>query len=239
MILKLNEPKLLLDSISLISELVSEVKLKITRAGLNIVAVDPANVALVSLKFPAALFSELKTEEEENLGINLEDLKQVLRRADASSTLTLETEGGKLKLSIQGTVKRTFNLSLLSIESEEKRIPELEFIGKVDINSEIFSNAIEDAAIISDSCSFAVKDKFIIEAKGNLHSTKTEFSSDEAKFSGEAKSKYSLEYLQKFIKARRFAERVSLQFSNDYPARLDFKGPVEMTFILAPRVEEE
>jgi proliferating cell nuclear antigen len=109
----------------------------------------------------------------------------------------------------------------------------------VDINSDIFSNAIEDAAIISDACSFSIKDKFVIEAKGSLHSTKTEFSSDEAKFSGEAKSKYSLEYLQKFIKARRFAERVNLQFSTDYPARIDFKGPVEVTFILAPRVEEE
>jgi proliferating cell nuclear antigen len=239
MLLKLNEPKLLADSISLISELVSEVKLKITRAGLNIVAVDPANVALVSLKFPAALFSEFKTEEEENLGLNLEDLKQILRRADASSSLTLEKEDNKLKISIQSTVKRTFNLALINLDAEEKKIPELEFNSKVEINSEIFSNAIEDAAIISDSCSFSVKDKFIIEARGNLHSTKTEFSSDEAKFSGEAKSKYSIEYLQKFIKASRFAERVNLQFSNDYPARIDFKGPAEVTFILAPRVEEE
>jgi proliferating cell nuclear antigen len=239
MILKLNDPKLLSDSISLISELVSEVKLKITRAGLNIVAVDPANVALVSLKFPASLFAEFQTEEEENLGINLEDLKQVLRRAASNSSLTMEKEGNKLKLSIQNTVKRTFNLALINLEAEEKRIPELEFNSKVEINSDIFSNAIEDAAIISDSCSFAVKDKFIIEAKGNLHSTKTEFSSDEAKFSGEGKSKYSLEYLQKFIKASKFSDKVSLQFSTDYPARLDFRGAAEMTFILAPRVEEE
>jgi len=239
MLLKLNEPKLLSDSISLISELVSEVKLKITRAGLNIVAVDPANVALVSLKFPASLFSEFKTEEEENLGLNLEDLKQILRRADASSSLTIEKEDNKLKLSIQSTVKRTFNLALINLDAEEKRIPDLEFIGKVEINSDIFSNAIEDAVVVSDSCNFSVKDKFIVEARGNLHSARTEFSSDEAKFSGEAKSKYSLEYLQKFIKASKFADRVNIQFSTDYPARFDFKGPVEMTFILAPRVEEE
>jgi proliferating cell nuclear antigen len=239
MILKLNDPKLLSDSISLISELVSEVKLKITRAGLNIVAVDPANVALVSLKFPAALFSEFKTEEEENLGINLEDLKQVLRRANSSSSITIEKEENKLKLSIQNTVKRTFHLSLINLDAEEKRIPELEFNSRVEINSDIFSNAIEDSAVVSDSCSFSVKDKFIVEARGSLHSTKTEFSSDEAKFSGEGKSKYSLEYLQKFIKACKFSEKVDIQFATDYPARFDFRGPAEMTFILAPRVEEE
>lgn len=239
MILKLNEPKLLSDAVSLISELVTEVKLKVTRAGLNIVAVDPANVALVSLKFPSNLFSEIKTDEEENLGINLEDFKQVLRRVGAGNSLTIEKEENRLKLSIDSAVKRTFNLSLINLEAEEKRIPELEFSSRVEINSEIFSNAIEDAAIISDSCSFSVKDKFIIEARGNLHSTKTEFSSDEAKFSGEGKSKYSLEYLQKFIKASKFSEKASIQFSTDYPARLDFKGAAEMTFILAPRVEEE
>jgi len=239
MILKLNDPKLLADSISLISELVSEVRLKVTRAGLSITAVDPANVALVSLKLPCALFSEFKTEEEENLGVSLEDLKQVLRRASSNSSLTIETETNKLKLSIQDTVKRTFNLALIAIESEEKRIPDLEFTSKVDIDSAIFGNAIEDAAILSDACSFSIKDKFIVEAKGNLHSTKTEFSSDEAKFTGEATSKYSLEYLQKFIKAGKFADRMQMQFSTDYPARFDFKGPVEITFILAPRVEEE
>ena len=239
MLLKLNDPKILSDAIALISELVSEVRLKITRAGMGIIAVDPANVALVSLKLPCSLFSEFKTEEEENLGVSLEDLKQVLRRANSSSTLTIEKEDNKLKLSIQDTVKRNFSLALIAIETEEKRIPELEFNGKVELDSGIFSNAIEDAAVVSDSCSLSVKDKFIVEAKGNLHSTRTEFSSDEAKFSGEAKSKYSLEYLQKFIKASKFADKVSVQFSTDYPCRLDFKGPVEMTFILAPRVEEE
>jgi proliferating cell nuclear antigen len=239
MILRLNDPKILSDSIALLSELVSEVRIKITRAGLNIVAVDPANVALVSLKVPAGLFSEFKTEEEENLGVNLEDFKQILRRADSNSTLTIEKEDNRLKLGIQNTVNRTFNVALLSLENEEKRIPELEFNSKVEIDSGIFSNAIEDSAVVSDSCTFSVKDKFIVEAKGSLHSTKTEFSSDEAKFSGEGKSKYSLEYLQKFIKASRFSDKVSLQFSTDYPARLDFKGNVEVTFILAPRVEED
>ena len=60
-----------------------------------------------------------------------------------------------------------------------------------------------------------------------------------ARFSGQAKSKYSLEYLQKFIKAGKLSDVVQIQYSNDYPARLDFKGNVEMTFVLAPRVEEE
>ena len=238
MLLKLADPKILADAVALIAELVTEVKIKVNKTGLSIIAVDPANVALVSLKLPHSSFTQFESEEE-TLCVNLEDFKQILKRAEPGSSLTLEKEDNRLKLSIQNTVKRNFYISLINIEGEEKRIPDLEFDSSVEISSEMLRHAIEDAAIVSDACSFEIGKSFIIEAKGALNSTKTEFSSDEAKFKGEAKAKYSIEYLQKFIKASRFAENASLKYKNDFPLRMDFRGNIEMTFILAPRVEEE
>ena len=238
MLIKLADPKLLSDSIAIISELVTEVRIKVSKTGLSIIAVDPANVALISLKIPHSAFSQFESEEE-NLCVNLEDLKQVLKRAELGSTLTMQKEDNKLKLSIENAVKRNFYLALINIESEEKRIPELEFDSSVELASEMFKHAIEDASVVSDACIFELGKNFVIEAKGALNSTRTEFSSDEAKFKGEAKSKYSLEYLGKFIKASRFSEKVNLQYKKDFPLRLDFRGNVDMTFILAPRVEDE
>ena len=56
----------------------------------------------------------------------------------------------------------------------------------------------------------------------------------------DAKSKYSLEYLMKFIKAKVFADKVTLKFSNDYPLRMDFAGQkMGIGFVLAPRVEND
>jgi DNA polymerase III sliding clamp (beta) subunit (PCNA family) len=192
----------------------------------------------VSLKIPHSAFTQFESDEE-NLCVNLEDFKQILKRAELGASLIIEKEDNKLKLSIENTVKRHFYLSLINIEQEEKRIPELEFNSNVEISSEMLKHAIEDAAIVSDACSFEIGKNFIIEAKGALNSTRTEFSSDEAKFKGEAKSKYSLEYLQKFIKASRFSDKANLQYKTDFPLRMDFRGNVEMTFILAPRVEDE
>jgi hypothetical protein len=82
----------------------------------------------------------------------------------------------------------------------------------------------------------------VIEAKGTLHRARTELSSDEAKIASESqqKAKYSLDYLIKFSKASKFAEKVAINFSQDYPSRFDFKNPsLQLSFILAPRVEEE
>ena len=138
-------------------------------------------------------------------------------------------------------VKRTFTLALIDIESEDKEIPELNFSAKVNLDSRSFSQAIEDAKIVADSCSLIVGEGFfMIEGSGSLNSARIEFSGDEAVISGIAKSRYSLEYLMKFIKASKVSERVVVNFSEDYPLRLDFPGEkMGMGFVLAPRVEND
>ena len=81
----------------------------------------------------------------------------------------------------------------------------------------------------------------MIHAKGSINSFMSEFTSDELSIQAEdARSKYSLEYLQKMIKATKLVDKVKINFSNDYPLRLDFTTPfIELSFILAPRVEND
>ena len=239
MLLKLSDVKGFSEAISILSEIVNEVRIKVDKKGMNAVAVDPANVALVSLKIPASAFSHFESEDQE-LCVNLEDLKQIIRRAGAGSTIVLERKENKLAIGIHDSVKRNFMLSLINIESEEKQVPELEFHSKISMPSALFQRAIEDASIVSDACTLSTKkDTFSVEAKGSLNSSHTEFSQNDAKFSGESKAKYSLEYLQKFVKGGKVSDTVELQYRTDYPLRVDFKGSAELTFILAPRVEEE
>ena len=240
MLIKLEEPKLLSDVISIISELVTEVRIRVDNKGMGIVAIDPANVALVSFKLPQNVLSEFEANEEV-IGINLDNLKSILRRAGAGDTLIMRTEENILKIEIQGKIKRTFSLALIDIEGEEKAPPQLEFNARIEMSSVDFSGVIEDCIIVADSCSFLTKDnKFIIEAKG-LNSAKAEFSGDEAKIEAEeVKSRYSLEYLQKFTKACKLVDKVVLNFSEDYPLKIEFKNPrMELSFVLAPRVETE
>jgi len=245
MLLKLDNPKILADSIALLSELVLEVKAKVSKNGLEITAIDPANVAMVSLKINPKAFSQLDVEKEEELGLNLEDLKQVLRRVPANCSLFIERQDNLLKLRIQEKAKRSFNLALINLETEEKKVPELKFSSTVEMDSDVFSEAVNDAAIVADSTAFIVsQNSFIMEAKGTLNSAIAEFGSDEVSINTkeEARAKYSLDYLVKFAKASKFAEKVKIHFATDYPARFDFQsqeGLIELSFLLAPRVEEE
>lgn len=246
MLLKLDEPRLLAEPISIISELVTEVRAKVSKEGIEIVAFDPANVALAQLKIPSSVFSQFECKDE-ILGLNLEDLKNVLRRTSTNSGLLIRKEDNEniLHLEIQdknkSSSKRSFSLSLFASDEEEKRKQELSFETEVTINSGVFAEAINDAAIVSDACSLiTTKDLFAVEAKGSLHRSRIEFTNENAKLNTQkAGAKYSLEYLQKFIKGSKISDNVVIRFSTDYPLRLDFNNKVELSFILAPRVEEE
>ncbi len=240
MIVKIENPKMLSDAISIVSEIVTEVRIKLLEDGMSIIAVDPANVAMVIFKFPKESFSQYEAGGEV-WGVNLDDLKRILKRASNSSSVVFEQEENKLKISIFDKIKRVFNMSLIEVDAEDKGEPDLSFKSDVEINSTEFSQAIEDCKVVADSCSLVCGEGFfIIEGLGSLNSARAEFSGDEAKISGLAKSRYSLEYLSKFVKASKVANDVRIRYSDDYPLRLDFAGEkLGIGFVLAPRVEND
>lgn len=239
--LKLENTKIFTDLVSIISELVTEVRLKVTKEGVQLTAIDPANVAMVYFKMPADLFVQFDLQKDEVLGVNLENLKAVLRRCKPGSSLTLEKTDNTLKLGIHDRVKRDFTLALLDIESEEKEMPQWEFKSVVKMDSDAFTEVVEDCLIVSDACTFfAEPTKFIVEAHG-LNSARAEFSTDEIEiYSDTSKARFSLEYLNKFVKGTKISNRVTLSFSDNHPMRVDFPtGNVMLSFVLAPRIEQE
>ncbi len=244
MLVKLENPLLLTKAIEIISDLITEVRIKVNEFGMSITAMDPANVSMVNFKVPKSAFSQFESGNEV-LGVNLDNLKQILRRCGSGSSLLLEKKDNLLNIQIQDRIKRSFNLSLIDIESEDidfnEKVSRMEFSSVVEINSIDLVNSIEDCVIVADSCSFIIKDgNFIIEAK-SLNSARSEFSGDEAKIKAEnCKAKYSLEYLQKFMKGAKLCEKIILQFAEEHPLKIDFKNQdMELSFILAPRVETE
>lgn len=244
MLIELQNPVLLSRAVEIISELVNEVRIKVNESGLSITAMDPANVSLVGFILPKKSFSKFEAGTE-TLGINLDNLKQVLKRCGSGSSLLMEKKDNFLEIQILDRIRRNFILSLIDIESNDidfnSKIEKMEFSSSVELNSIDLVDSIEDCSIVSDSCSFIIEnDKFIIEARG-LNSARAEFSGDEARINAEnCRARYSLEYLQKFIKGARLCEKSRLEFANDHPLKIEFKNEfMELKFVLAPRVENE
>lgn len=244
MLVKLENPAVFSKAIDIISELVTEVRIKVNENGLSISAIDPANISMIGFKIPRKVFSQFEVGNE-TLGISLDNLKQVLKRSGAGSSLILEKKENMLSIQIQDRIKRNFTLGLIDIESDDidfdSKVSRMEFGSRVEMNSIDLVASIDDCAVVSDACSFIVKDnRFIIEAK-SLNSAMSEFSEDEVKMQAEnCRAKYSLEYLQKFMKGAKFCDKTILNFAEDHPLKIEFKTPaMELSFVLAPRTETE
>lgn len=235
--LKLENSKLLFDIVNILSEIVIEINFKVNKEGMNLTAIDPANVLFISLNLSKNNFLEMEVDNE-ILGINLDIFKSILGRAKGEP-IELIKEENKLIMKILNKSKE-FELSLFNVESEEKKMPNLDFTGKIEINSSDLSEYIEDCSIVADSCSFISNGElFIINAHGDLNSFNSELT-DEIKIEGIGNSKFSLEYLNKIIKASKLTDKIILNLGKDYPLKMDFiNDNLNLSFILAPRVETE
>ncbi|MBN2421719.1 proliferating cell nuclear antigen (pcna) [Candidatus Woesearchaeota archaeon] len=245
--LTLADPKLFKDSVSIISDLVSEAQFKITKDSIDLVAMDPANVAMVIFKLLGSAFTEYSVEKEQKIALNLNNLKQILRRSGANDILTMELHENKFKLTLKSNTTRTFFLPIIELEEKEQKIPELNFPVTITTNVDILNEAIEDADIVAESVSFiAQKDNFIISAEGDLSQVKVEIKQDErTEIKSETeeivRAKYSIEYLKKMIQGSKLAPNVNINFSKDYPLKLSYQlmNKLMMNFILAPRVDND
>jgi len=246
--LTLAEPKYLKESISIISELVNEARFKVSKEAIELVAMDPANVAMVIFKLLSSSFTEYDVKKDVEIAINLSNLKQIMRRAKPNDMLTLELDpDNKLKIQLKGTNTRTFNLPIIELDEKEQKIPDLKFPVTINIASNVLNEAIEDVDVVAESVMFiAEPKKFTISAEGDLSQAKVEMKEgDEIKIKAEGsdkvKAKYSVEYLKKMINGSKLADNVSISFSNDYPLKLEYKtvDKVMLSFILAPRVEND
>lgn len=245
--LKMDDPRILINSISILSEFITEATFNITKEGLKLVAMDPSNISMVILDILPSTFTTYSVSDSEEITLNLEGLKQALRRVRGGETVSLTTEKNKFLITITGKSTRKFYIPLLEKEGGEKQVPSLEFTASAELDAKEFKEFIEDAGVVGDAVIFeATPDKFALSSgevgsKVNIELTKGSDALIKIEVKEPVKAIYSVEYLKKMSKASALADTVALQFSSDYPLRLDFKSinKLQMSFILAPRIENK
>lgn len=246
---KIDDVTLLRDSIATISEMIDETELSIKKDGIEMVSADRAVVVVVDFALSKDVFSEYHYEDDTKIGLNLLNFLQILRRAMPNDVLEMTLDGNKMELVLKGESTRKFVLPLRDISrTETPDLKKLEegFVSSFQINSEILSNGIEDAELVTDSVVFTVrKDNFSMKAESDSTSTQLDLPSGtdalKAVDIGEpVRARYSLDYLKKMIKAKKLTAEATIRLSTDYPMKLQFDIPNKMrlAFILAPRVEE-
>ena len=213
--------------------------------GFRFRAMDPSHVVMVDLRFPRDSFEEFDVTSSANVGVNLEDIAKILRRARKEDKLKLGYEGGKLIVAFSGRGHREFRLPSLDITAEQLPEPQLEFKASIRVMSDTYRDMIKDIELIGDVLRFkATEDEFVVQSSGELGEAEIVFTREsgsllEAEVEGEQMASYTLEYFSDLLSAARVADTINIRFSTDMPALIEHELPqgAKFSFLIAPRVE--
>ncbi|MBD3193103.1 MAG: proliferating cell nuclear antigen (pcna) [Candidatus Heimdallarchaeota archaeon] len=226
--------------------LLDEANFMATERGIELRAMDPSRVAMVDFYLPASAFEKYECSEDYRLGINLDEMTQIMRRARSSDLLEMTLEGkAKLVLTFEGTNTRNFGMSLLDLGEQEYPAPTVESKAKIKLTADALQQAVKDAEIIGDHIRVHASDEGLtLAASSETKDVKVFIEKDsdviaEFNVNEESSAMYSLSYLTEMTKAIKASELVMLAFSSSMPIQLEF--PIiaggKLTYYLAPRIE--
>ncbi len=225
-----------------VSKVIKEGVFKATDEGLRLKAMDPSHVIMIDLLFPPESFEEYEAEGE-SLGVNLEELGKILRRARSEDRLELRSVEGALEIVFSGRFPRKFREPLLQIEEEELGEPKIPFKADARMVADQFREAIKDIEPLGDTVTFqSMEGKLLIMNESELGQAVVELDVESGSLisietEGEQKSSYGLDYIENLLPATQKAEITRIQFSSEMPCKITFELPqgARLVAYVAPR----
>lgn len=225
--------------------IIDEGLFKFTKDGINLMAMDPSQISMIVFSMPKESFLEFNLDEERNIGLDIDYLKKVLKRAKQNELLELIFEDGKLNMSfITDKTRREFKIPLLDLIESYNKEPSVEYNNYIKINAEPLKDIVNDANIVSTYVKFIITpNEFSAEAKSENGVVKERFELgddlSEVKAETGARALYPISYLNDILKATRRGDLITLMIETDKPLRMEFNlEGANIRYYLAPASEE-
>lgn len=208
--------------------------------GMKTKAADPASCAMVELEIKAGAFEYFKADSGK-MGLDLLQLSDVLVGKENTS---LEIDEEKKLQIVMGKIKYGLRLVDPTAIKGAPRVPEIDLNARVAIEAEELRAALKAALkIVNKNESLCVSqddEKFSLTTKTEASSFVMDFPLSECLVQhGESHSNFSIDYLNDVAKA--IQGRVQIESGLDYPLifRCGIGEHVKLTYIFAPRIDQD
>lgn len=237
------------DALAPVSTLVDECKLHCETNGIEIAAVDPANVGMVDITLGAGACAHYEADGGV-LGINLNRLEDVIGMADSGDMVQLELDEDtrKLHIDIGGL---SYTQALIDPDSirQEPDIPDLELPATYVFEGSELGRAVTAADLCSDHINIKAEseDAVIITAEGDTDDVRVTVDGEDlvsGRHDGDGgeQSLFSLDYLESMNSPIDGDTDLSLLCGDEFPIKLKYSmhdRGIEVTNLLAPRIQSE
>ncbi|MFA5382122.1 MAG: proliferating cell nuclear antigen (pcna) [Candidatus Micrarchaeia archaeon] len=239
--------KSLKSMIDAIVNLIDEGPLEIKSDGLFLRAIDPSQIAMVTLNIPKSAFVEYTVTSPTTLGLNFLNLDKILARARPKESLTLTIEENTLIVEFsQEKSKRTFKIPLLETRDMVQKELNIDADVEIEILASSIKESLKDAGLVSSYLALeATGETLVFDVKGDSGKLKIENEKDgtiirKLKTDKKSRASFSLQYLENIIKACPDSNIINLYLKSDMPIKVEYKiENAELTYYLAPRKEDD
>ncbi len=227
--------------------LVEEGQFEVKKDGLQLKAMDPSQISMVSFTMPKEAFIEYSVPEEMKLGADIGQLSNVLSRGKKGEKAELTVEEGRLVVRFLGEKhKRTFKIPLIETGDRVQREPKIGFKNTARIKADAFKETLKDAKLISSHVRLQLTpEQLVVDVRGENGDVKAEFDKGSAELpeltvASGARATFPLQYLEDMVKATSSSSTVSINLETDRPLKLeyDIEG-AKVVYYLAPRIETD
>ena len=240
--LVLSDPSIFKTSFDAISSIVDEVQIEVDSDGLRLNAIDRSHITYVHLELKESLFDIYECDKPIKLNLDTEELMKVLKRSKSDDVMELTVDAGSLVITFEGAVKKTFKVKLIDLEYDAPTPPQIEYPVEISMPIATLKETIQDIEIVADRVAFAVDpDNLTLTAVGDFADAEVEYLYGE-QVEENVRSIFAIENIKEMLKAEKFADSTFIALGNDMPLTLSLKllnDEGELTFLLAPRIEEE
>lgn len=238
----LSDPSIFKTSFEAISSIVDEVQIEVDSDGLRLNAIDRSHITYVHLDLKNRLFDVFECDKPLKLNLDTEELMKVLKRSKSDDVMELTVDGGSLILTFEGEVKKTFKVKLIDLEYETPTAPSIDYPVKITIPIKTLKDAIADIEVVADRVEFKIDpDNLTLRAIGEFADAEVEYLHGE-KVEKDVKAVFAIENIKEMLKAEKFADTTYISLGDDMPLTLTLEllnEEGELTFLLAPRIEED
>lgn len=235
--------------------LVDEAKIFVEENSLQIREADAANVGMVDASLDTSVFESYNGESHSDLvlGIDLEQISDVLSQGDHNDTihLILDPETRKLTASFNDSLE--FTMALLDPDTirSSPDLPDMDLNGRAELKGRQLNRAIRAADMVSDYLQIGfpdTSDELYFHAEGDTDDMHLDLSEDDEgieEVSGDVEEMYaiySLDYLKDLKANMGPKDDITMLLGDDFPVKFHVNKPdndaLDVTYMLAPRIED-
>ncbi|MGQ9514606.1 MAG: hypothetical protein ACUVTL_06095 [Thermoproteota archaeon] len=239
------DAKLLRSVLAAVSMVVDVVTMKVDPEGLNIRALDLAEVSMVDLSLLKTSFEIFEAPKEERIAFRISDVLKLLRSNVSNEKVRIEPLENQLRFQVTGSFTRSFGVPIFEGESKDLPLPKVNLKNSFSVPIAIMDHLVQNGKHISDSVKLETQEnKVILTVRGETSSFTVELLPEDGTLEGHvlvagSTVSYDLTRLSKIVSALNFSEKIRVAYDTDMPLRIssniDSRG--EIIYFLAPKIE--